>query len=108
MKKIILSVLIASVSLIAAGDVVVDGAVVYAKKCALCHGADGKKVVVGKTLPIAGMDTTKVGSSLRAYQAGGVDIYGGFKNQNILMEHRTLELSWESISAVSKYVHNLK
>ncbi len=108
MKKIILSVLIASVSLFAAGDVTVDAAAVYMKKCALCHGVDGRKVVVGKTLPIAGMDTTKVGKILRAYQGGGLDIYGGFKMQNILMEHRTMELSWESISAVSEYVHTLK
>ena len=108
MKRIILSALIASVGLFASNTYKVDAEAVYMKKCALCHGVDGRKVVPGKTLPIAGMDTTKVAFILRAYAAGGLDLYGGFKMQNILMEHQTTELSWPAVSAVSEYVHTLK
>ncbi|MFK5938355.1 MAG: hypothetical protein QM497_08165, partial [Sulfurimonas sp.] len=68
MKKILLSVLFISVSLMAADSV--TGAERYMKKCSLCHGANATKIPVEGMKPIAGMKVTRLVKILRYYQAG--------------------------------------
>ncbi|RLA71269.1 MAG: cytochrome c [Epsilonproteobacteria bacterium] len=65
MKKIILTLLVTGVTLMAA-----DGAVMYQDQCAICHGIDGKKSTLNETRPIAGLDKTAMLSYLKAYKAG--------------------------------------
>ncbi|MDA3908698.1 MAG: c-type cytochrome [Sulfurimonas sp.] len=109
MKKIILCALLVSVSLVAADSQVARGAVVFEKKCSLCHGEKGQKTALKDSVPIAGMEAGKLARILRAYQAGNIDIDGELsKRDSIIMEHQTLELSWDDVDAVAKYVHSLK
>ena len=68
MKKIILSVLIAGTTLMAA-----DGAALW-KKCAACHGQKGEKKALNKSQIIAGWDAAKTADAIKGYKAG---TYGG-------------------------------
>lgn len=71
------------------------GAEVYAAKCALCHGGDGKKMEMGATdLSVSAMDTNQV----RVIIMEGKGTMPGFMDQ---MTH-------EQVDAVAKYVQTLK
>ncbi|WP_373036282.1 cytochrome c [Sulfurimonas sp.] len=121
MKKIILSVLLASITLFAADSAAnyrpglllpPNGPAIYKQECASCHGEQGEKSafkqaasVGGKISPaIAGMDTAKVAKDLKDYRYGSLDKYG----YGALMKSVTADLSWDEIDAVAEYVHGLK
>ena len=126
MKKIILSVLLASVtsvSLVAADDsraVYKPGVLlppqpdlIYKKQCASCHGENGRDMdhaytdkMPGVKIVIAGMDREQVVKDLRAYRDAETPYskYG----LGALMKSSTADLSWEEIDAVANYVNLLK
>ena len=94
MKKIALTLLVASVGLMAA-----DGAALY-KKCAACHGADGSKKALGKSAPIKGTD---VAADLAGYKAGTVNKHG----MGALMKGQVASYSDADIAAVAAYIKGL-
>lgn len=121
MKKILLSVLLASVTLMAADAASVyrsglllpaNGAVIYEKQCATCHGEKGEKSAFKQSLSaggkesvaIGGMDTEKLAKELKDYKYGSINKYGyGAQMKGVLVD-----LSWEEIDAIAKYVNGLK
>ncbi len=98
MKKIALSLLIASVSLMAA-----DGAALY-KKCAACHGAHGEKKALGKSAVIGGQPAETTEAALHGYKAGTLNAHG----MGALMKGQVASYSDADIKAVSEYIAGLK
>lgn len=97
MKKIALTLLVASVGLMAA-----DGAALY-KKCQSCHGAKGEKKALNKSQVITGWDAAKTEASLKGYKDG---TYGG--PMKGLMKGQVASYDDAKIAAVSKYISTLK
>ena len=125
MKRIVLSMLLASIGLVAS-----EGAVpyksglllppqadkIYEKECTQCHGKDGKSTSFEGSSritysEIAGMDTDVVAKTLKEYRGGvkskdyqQLNKYG----YGAVMRSVTADLSWDEIDAVAKYVNGLK
>jgi cytochrome c len=97
MKKIALALLVTGVALMAA-----DGAALY-KKCAACHGVDGKKPALNKSGPIAGLDKAVIMADLNAYKAGTLNR----KGMGNLMKTQMAAYSDADIEAVAAYISGL-
>jgi len=98
MKKIVLALLVASVSLMAA-----DGAAAY-KKCASCHGAKAEKKALNKSEIINTWDAAKIEESLHGYKAGTLNNHG----MGALMKGQVASYDDATIKAVSAYIATLK
>ncbi|RLA73061.1 MAG: cytochrome c [Epsilonproteobacteria bacterium] len=98
MKKIVLTLLVASVGLMAA-----DGAALY-KKCAACHGAKGEKAALGKSAVIGGVDAATIAADLKGYKAGTTNK----KGMGALMKGQVAAYDDAQIEAVSAYIAGLK
>ena len=96
MKKIALTLFVASVSLMA-----VDGAALY-KKCQTCHGTKAQKKALGKSKVIAGWDATKIETALKGYQDGS---YGS--SMKAIMKGQLASYNDAKIVAVSAYISGL-
>ena len=120
MKNIIIAVLLASGSLMAAESVAasesgsssatgVDGAKFYKKRCSVCHGEKGKKADLKGMIPLAGMDATKLARTVRAYrdQEERHGAYAIYKTNEVMRE-ATYSISNEQISAIATYLSGLK
>jgi len=117
MKKILLTVLLASIGLIAGDNVPAkktggflpfDAAALYQKKCAVCHGKDGRKVPSSQASVLAGRDAARLSREIIAYrdQFERVGAYAKTKESEI-MYHETFELADNQISALAKYISEL-
>ena len=121
MKKIILSVLVAGVTLLSA-----DGApiyksgmllppqpdVIYKKECSSCHGMDGKQTSFSGSSrvtykAITGLNAEALAQELKEYRGGvkskdyqPVNKYG----YGALMKSPLRDLSWEEIDSLAKYI----
>ncbi len=125
MKKIALSMLLASIGLVASGSTVPyksglllppQADKIYEKECTQCHGKDGKQISFEGSsrvtyAKIGGMDTAQVAKTLKEYRGGvkskdyqQLNKYG----YGALMRSVTKDLSWDEIDAVAKYVNSLK
>lgn len=123
MKKIILSMVLVSVSLVAADNsravykpglmLPPQADLIYQKQCATCHGDKGMTMdhvyedkIKGKKIVIAGMATESIVKDLRAYRDAETPYskYG----LGALMKSATADLSWDEIDAVAEYVNGLK
>ncbi len=125
MKKSILSILLASVALVASDSASVyksgfllpaNGKVIYERQCSNCHGDNGKqtsfkgssKITYSK---IGGRDTEILAKELKEYR-GGIKSkdYGPLNKYGYgaLMRGITKDFSWDEIDAVAKYVNGLK
>ena len=106
MKRVIFTALLATVGLMAAEGAAAtqDGAVLYAKKCAICHGANADKTPIKNMKPIAGMKAQKLASTLKFYQDD--DRIGHGYSQE--MVNTTTFLSQRAIDAIATYVSTLK
>ncbi|MBN2870195.1 MAG: c-type cytochrome [Campylobacterales bacterium] len=80
----------------------VDGAVVFAQKCASCHGMKAEKAALGKSQVIAGWDQQQTKDALKGYQAG---TYG--KEMKTLMQGQAKALSDAQIDALAKHISGL-
>jgi len=126
MKKVVLTILFASIGLVASEaempyaiglKLSPQPAKIYAMECASCHGKDGKQtsfsgfpdvITYGK---IAGLDTAVLAKMIKEYR-GGVESkdyqplnkYG----YGAAMKAPTRDLSWDEIDAVAKYINSLK
>ncbi len=98
MKKIALTLLVASVSLMAA-----DGAALF-KKCAACHGAKGEKKALGKSAVIGGEPAAEIEKKLHGYKAGTLNAHG----MGALMKGQVASYSDADIKAVAEYISGLK
>ena len=125
MKKIIFSMLLSGVVLIASDSASVyksglllpaNGKVIYERQCSSCHGNNGKQTsFTGSSRitysKISGIDTDKLAKELKDYR-------GGVKSKNYqplnkygygaLMKSVTIDLSWDELDSVAKYVNSLK
>ena len=126
MKRIILSVLFASVALFASDSASVyksgmllpaNGQVIYQKECASCHGDTGQQTSFKgsardiKYAPIAGWDVAKLTKELQEYRGGIADkdyIQVNKTGYGAVMRSATIDLSWDELDAVAKYVNSLK
>jgi len=125
MKRVVFSMLLASVALTAADSALVyksglllppQGDVIYKNECAKCHGDNGKETSFKGSprltyVQIAGLDAEKVANDLKEYRGGvkskdyqPLNKYG----YGALMKSVTKDLSWDEIDAVAKYVNGLK
>ncbi|MBU1657509.1 c-type cytochrome [bacterium] len=97
MKKIALTLLIASVCLMAA-----DGVALY-KKCASCHGQNAEKKALNQSQVIAGWDAAKIEAALKGYKDGS---YGG--KMKGLMKGQVASYDDAAIAAVAAHISSLK
>ena len=104
MKKILFTILLASVSLMAA-----SGEKLYEKRCALCHGKNAKLSPQEGVRPLAGRDVTELALTIRAYrdQDERVGTYTMHKDSRIMYD-ATSSLSRDKIVALAKYISGLK
>ena len=111
MKKIILSALFASVSLMAADGAFtpIDGKTLFKQHCALCHGDKAEKSPLEGVSPLAGWDAVKLALTIRSYrdQDQRTGTYTMHKNSRV-MNDATVGLSQNEIVALAKYISNLK
>ena len=119
MKKIILSALLVSATLMAADSTSVyksgvllpaNGEAIYKSECIHCHSADGKQTSFEgssrvKYAQINGLDAASLAKELKDYRYGSVNKYG----YGALMKTPLRDLSWEEIDSLAKYIaDNLK
>ncbi|WP_324171691.1 c-type cytochrome [Sulfurimonas sp.] len=104
MKKILLIVVLASISLMAA-----DGAKLYKQRCALCHGDKALKSPLKGVPILAGRDVTELALTIRAYrdQDERIGTYTMHKSSQV-MKDSTSSLSRDKIVAIAKYISELK
>jgi cytochrome c553 len=118
MKKVLITALFASISLIAAdstpvkksaGFAPINGATIYNKSCAICHGEDGRKIPSNEASVLAGRDAVRLALRIRAYrdQDTTVGTYTMNKASQI-MKDQTSKLSDREVSAVAKYISGLE
>jgi len=126
MKKIIFSVLFASVALFAADSASVyksglllpaKGDVIYQRQCTFCHGANGQQTTFKgaamniKYAPIAGWEVAKLSKELLRYKIGKIEENYSPVNKTgygALMRSVTKDLSVLELDAVAAYVNGLK
>ena len=117
MRNIIIIALLTSVSLMAADNVktnksgvssAVDGAVIYKKRCAKCHGEKATNSPEKGVAALAGMDATRLALRIRGYrdQDNDVGSYTMHKSSQVMKES-TVSLSREQIVALAKYISSL-
>jgi cytochrome c len=106
MKRVIFTVLLATVGLMAAEGAASaqDGAALYMKKCSICHGPKADQTPIKNMKPIAGMDATKLAKVLKFYQDDD-RIGHGYSEE---MVNSTVFLSQKAIDAIATYVSTLK
>jgi cytochrome c6 len=92
MKRLLLSLVVLSVAAAARAD---DGAAVYAKRCAACHGKDGKGTPVGIK-----MGATDLGAS-KLSEAEMVGVISSGKGKMTAFKEK---LSEGEIKDVAKFV----
>ena len=106
MKKVIFTVLLASVGVMASGNAPLEegGGALYMKKCSICHGPKADETPIKNMKPIAGMDATKLAKVLKFYQDDD-RIGHGYSSE---MVNSTVFLSQRAIDAIATYVSTLK
>jgi len=127
MKRIVLSMLLACVTLFASDSntsvyksgvlLPPQGDAIYKKQCAECHGDDGKQTTfkgIGRNVKyaqIGGKDANEIAKTLKDYKGGikskdyqPLNKYG----YGALLKSVTKDLSWDEIDSVAKYVNGLK
>ncbi len=97
MKKITLTLLLASTMMMAA-----DGAALY-KKCVACHGVQGEKQALGKSKVINSMTKPELASALKGYQDGS---YGA--SMKALMKGQVASLDDAQIDTLADHIASLK
>ncbi len=120
MKSIIIATLLVGGSLMAADSVKannsgsfsekgIDGAVLYEKNCAICHGKKAEKSPEAGVPPLASRDATRLALTIRAYrdQDKNIGTYTMHKSSEV-MQNQTVKFSDRQIGAIAKYISGLK
>ncbi|RLA75950.1 MAG: cytochrome c [Epsilonproteobacteria bacterium] len=98
MKKIAIAMLFAGSTLLMA-----DGAASYAK-CAGCHGQNGEKAALGKSVIITGQDAAKTVEQLQGYKAGTLNVHG----MGGVMKGQVASLDDAGMKEVADYIAAMK
>jgi cytochrome c553 len=77
----------------------VDGAALFASKCASCHGAKAEKAALGQSAIIAGWSSEKSVDAINGYKDG---TYG--KNMKMLMKGQVAALSDDEVAALANFI----
>lgn len=118
MKKILFTVLLTSMSLLAADNAKVvtsdeftpaSGPELYQQNCALCHGKDGRKVPTGASSILAGRDAVRLALTIRSYRDQDNDI-GAYTmhKSNQIMKDQTVKYSDRQIGSMARYISGLE
>lgn len=126
MKRIILSILFTSVTLLTADSASVyksgfllppQGDIIYKQQCASCHGDNGKQTSFKgsakdiKYAQIAGWDVAKLSQELLEYKSGIKEKDYMVVNKTgygAQMRSVTIDLSIAELNSVAQYVNGLK
>ena len=123
MKKIIISTLLAGATLMAADSAPMyksgillpaNGEAIYKSTCLECHGADGKQTTMESSTrvvyaPINGRDAASLAKELKDYRLGTHTAQGNKYGYGALMKSTLIDLSYEEIDALAKYIsENIK
>lgn len=73
------------------------------KKCAGCHGDNGEKQALGKSVAIGGQDVNLTKGQLFGYRNGKLNKYG----MGALMKGQVMNMSGEEIQLLSEYIERL-
>ncbi len=73
------------------------------KKCAGCHGINGEKKALGKSMVITGWEKDKTIAALKGYKDGS---YG--KAMKGIMKGQVVSLSDKEIEALAQHIQTLK
>ena len=73
-------------------------------KCAGCHGADGEKAALGKSLIIQGWPEAKTIEALNGYKAGTLNVHG----MGAVMKGQVAKLSDADIADLAKQIAAMK
>jgi len=79
-----------------------SGATIF-KSCAGCHGQKAGKKALGKSEIIAGWNSSKLQTALKAYKSGTRNKHG----MGVIMKGQTSKLSESDIKSVSNYISKL-
>lgn len=79
-----------------------DGRMLFAQKCASCHGQKAEKSALGNSQIIAGWEEQQIKDALKGYQAG---TYG--RAMKAVMHGQANPLSDEQINALAKHISQL-
>ena len=80
----------------------ISGSLLFAQRCAACHGQNAQKQALGKSEMIAGWESERVESSLKAYADGSYS--DGMK---AIMQAQVKPLNNEQIKTVAEYISKL-
>jgi len=99
MKTSIIALLMIGTSL----TMMANGAELY-KKCAGCHGEQGEKNALSKSVVIAGQESNLTIKELTAYKNGELDQYG----LGNIMKLQLSTVAEEEIQELAEYIENLE
>lgn len=94
MKKILLSMLMLSISVFAA-----DGKSLTTK-CVACHGSTFEKQALGKSAVVNKMTEKDIVTALKGYKAGALNKYG----MGSIMKGQVSTMSDKDMETVAKYI----
>lgn len=80
----------------------VNGAMLFAQKCAACHGQNAQKQALGQSQVIAGWESERVVNALNGYIEGS---YG--KSMSAMMQAQVKSLSPKQIKALAGHISGL-
>jgi len=80
-----------------------NGASIYKKNCASCHGKHGKKRAIGRSGVIAKQSSSNTIKQLKAYKAGTLNLHG----MGAVMKKNIANLTNSDIKAVADYISHL-
>jgi cytochrome c len=78
--------------------------VLYAKKCAACHGKKGEMAALGKAAPLKGQSEKKLEESIAGYKAGTKNVYA----MGSIMKKQTASIQANEIKPLAAYIAKLK
>ena len=110
MKKVLIGVALVAFLLNLTGTAIADGAEIWAKKCALCHGKDGKGTTpICEKLKCRDLTNPKVQAAFTDDQAAK-SIIEGVKNSsgNTMMPPFKEKLTTEEVKEIVKFLRTLK
>ena len=110
MKKVLIGVVLVAFLLNLTGTAIADGAEIWAKKCALCHGKDGKGATpMCEKFKCRDLTNPKVQEALTDDQASK-DITEGVKDGSgkIIMPPFKEKLTAEEVKEIVKFLRTLK
>jgi len=74
------------------------------KSCAGCHGENGEKMALSKSIVIAGQESNLSIKELTAYKNGELNQYG----LGGIMKSQLAKVSEEEIKELAKYIENME